>query len=271
MRYNEALNWAFVRVFNMYVYGSSDRLFINAALGCRARCSYCYLPSLDYELNATDLTVLKSDDLIVRVESHPDFKSGRNGTVLSLGCYSECWDESTREVTIELIEYFLQKGNPVQFATKRYVSVCDLQRVVPYIAWKGQLCIFISSSTLSKWTTVERGTDAPEVRFRSFHVASELGIPTYLYIKPVIKSITINDLEDYLCVLKDYPVTGVVVGQKFIEKNESSRGLLAPISDGELIYSNSDNGEGELFNRFSEYIGTYKESLHAVKYWREYA
>jgi DNA repair photolyase len=255
----------------MYVYGDSSRMFINATLGCKSRCSYCYLPSLSYELNAKNLQVVPSHKLIITVESNPEFKPGRDGTIISLGCYSECWDESTRDVTIELIKHFLQKGNSIQFATKRHITIDDLRKIAPYIIWKGQLCIFISSSTVSKWNTLERGTDAPEIRFKSFYAASALDIPIYLYIKPVIKHVTGSDLGCYLSVIKTHPVTGVVVGKKFIEKNETSNVLLAPISNGKLMYCNSENGDSELFERFSAHIETYKESLHVVRLWRAYA
>ncbi|MBF4218549.1 hypothetical protein C5616_25645, partial [Vibrio anguillarum] len=94
----------------VYVYGSKDRLFINTTLGCRSRCSYCYLPSLDYEVGASNLMIKDSDYVIEMVESRSDFIQGKKGTIISLGCYSECWDEPVRESTLALITYFLRKG-----------------------------------------------------------------------------------------------------------------------------------------------------------------
>jgi len=34
---------------NSFVSGDKDRIFINTALGCNAKCKYCYLKSLDIE------------------------------------------------------------------------------------------------------------------------------------------------------------------------------------------------------------------------------
>ena len=45
-------------------------------------------------------------------------KFGKNGTLISFGCYSECWDEKNKPQTIKLIKYFLEKGNQIQVATK---------------------------------------------------------------------------------------------------------------------------------------------------------
>lgn len=255
----------------MHVYGTSKRLFINSTLGCKSRCSYCYLPSLNYDINLSDLKVMGSKALIHEVENNTEFNPGKSGTIISLGCYSECWDEQVREDTLQLIEYFLQKKNPIQFATKRHVDFNHLKRVAPYISWKGQLCIFISSATITKWMTVERGTDAPEERFKSFKSAKKLDIPIYLYIKPVLKSVTINDLDKYLDLIEKHDINGVIVGKKFIKTDNSSNHDVAPISNGMLMYCNNNDDEYKLFKAFSSKINTYDESLQAVEFWRNYA
>lgn len=254
----------------MYVYGTGERLFINSTLGCRAKCSYCYLPSLSYELGASALDVVDSNMLIELVESHPEFKSGKNGTIISLGCYSECWDDSVKQSTLELIEYFLTRKNSIQFATKRYVSHSSLEKIIPHISWKGQLCIFISSSTISKWKSVERGTDSPENRFEGFRLSEIFDIPTYLYLKPILNNVTICDLEEYLNIIKKYKPNGVIVGGKFTKSGNVNK-KLAPISEGVLQYSNYSNDEQKLFIEFSKQVDTFTQSIQAVKYWRDHA
>jgi DNA repair photolyase len=235
-----------------------------------AKCSYCYLPSLSYELGVSVLEVVDSSSLIRLVESHPEFTPGKNGTIISLGCYSECWDESVRQGTLELIEYFLIRKNSVQFATKRYVSHTSLEKVVPHISWKGQLCIFISSSTISKWESVERGTESPKKRFEGFKLTERCDIPTYLYLKPILNNVTINDLDGYLDVLKKYKINGVVVGGKFT-KSSTLNNDLAPIGEGLLQYCNYSNDEDRLLFAFSNEVDTYTQSIQAVKYWRQHA
>jgi DNA repair photolyase len=257
----------------MHVHGTSYRLFVNSTLGCRSKCSYCYLPALNYEINASHLSILDSTILAEMVESNPEFRPGKSGSIISLGCYSECWDEATREATLQLIEFFLRRGNPVQFATKRFVSSEQLERITPYISWQGQLCVFISSTSLSRWHTLERGTDSPETRFSSFNLIKDIGVPTYLYIKPVIRAITINDLNDYLAVAKRYDISGTIVGRRFVKTKEASQNESAPIGDGELEYLHSDAVEEEikLFESFSAQGNTYSQSIEAIEFWRNNA
>lgn len=253
----------------MYVYGTSDRLFVNSTLGCKSRCSYCYLPSLNYKINADKLLALSSQELIKKIESHSQFIPGENGTVISLGCYSECWDQVNKSITIEVIQYFLKKNNLIQFATKQFVSSDDIEGLIPHITYIGQLSIFISSTTISHWNTIERGTASPESRFRSFELIEKFNVPLYLYIKPVIKNVTIKDLKAYLDVVKKYNVTGVVVGRKFVRSSISTNKInLAPIGSGELKYSEDNSDIDQIVKAFSLVTDTYEESLAAVQFWR---
>ncbi|WP_305406300.1 hypothetical protein [Photobacterium leiognathi] len=252
----------------MYVYGTPERLFVNSTLGCRSRCSYCYLPALNLGINADSLFVLPSTEIINMIENHEYFSSGRNGTIISIGCYSECWDELVRDSTLEIISYLLKKGNSVQFATKRFVSSECIDVLHSYIQWKGQLTIFISSTSISHWDKVERNTDSPSVRFESFRISKEYNIPTYLYIKPVLSSITINDLDTYSEIMRKYDVEGVVIGAKFI-KSDDENTEFAPVGEQVLKECNITNDAIVMFDAFSSEFNTFRESIKAVEYWRK--
>ena len=145
-----------------------DRLFVNTSLGCTANCAYCYLPTLNYSKGKVLDTYITAEELIKQVESYKGYKSGKNGTLISFGCYSECWDETNKPQTIKLIDYFLKKGNQVQFSTKRFVDYRDLIEIGNNIKYYGQLTIFVSSATISAWDKFEKGTTEPSQRFKSF-------------------------------------------------------------------------------------------------------
>lgn len=252
----------------MHVYGTKSRLFLNSTLGCQSRCSYCYLPKLEMGLGLSNLEHIDSKDIISTVENRQDFIKGRDGTIISLGCYSECWDVSGREITKSLINYFLKLGNPVQFATKRYVAVDELIGLQQLIQWKGQLCIFISSVTITHWQTVERGTDSPQERFSSFEIIKKLGIPTYLYLKPILKGVTIKDLDAYKTIVKEYAVSGVVVGSHFISNKATLDNKTAPIGGGIFRY-NSNIDEVLISTELNEMTKTYSESTQVIEFWRK--
>ena len=40
---------------NEYIFGDSNRLFLNTALGCSSACSYCYLPTLGYPISTNNI------------------------------------------------------------------------------------------------------------------------------------------------------------------------------------------------------------------------
>lgn len=128
-----------------------DRLFVNTSLGCCANCSYCYLPTLNYSKGKELNTYITAEELIKQVESYDGYKPGKEGTLISFGCYSECWDENNKPQTIKLLKYFLEKGNQIQFATKKYVDYKELSEISKLIKYEGQLIIFISSATISEW------------------------------------------------------------------------------------------------------------------------
>lgn len=63
----------------------------------------------------------------------------------------------------------------------------DLIQVKGMIQIVWTVNLFISCSTIKYWNIIERGTEHPYIRFNSVKIKEELSIPTYLYIKPVIK------------------------------------------------------------------------------------
>jgi DNA repair photolyase len=197
-------------VFGQFVYGDSERVFLNTTLGCRSSCSYCYLPSLDIPIGRRPISSATAREILRALEAEKSVVLGRNGTIFSIGCYSECWDSHARGETKRLIQSLLPLGNPVQFATKREVSEADIASFANQIKWRGQLTVFISCSTTSQWTKYEKGTAPPSRRFRAFRYQIALGIPCLLYIKPVIEGVTICDVNDFAAVLNAHRVDSVV-------------------------------------------------------------
>lgn len=248
-----------------YLYAkNSDRIFINTCLGCNGNCSYCYLPSLGYNNKSNNLPVREASQIIKDIE-----ESGINideKTLITLGCFSECWDEKNRPQTIELIRYFLQKGNQIQLSTKKQVNVEDVKQFQDLIKYMGQLVIFVSSASISQWEQMEKNTDTPTKRFKTFEVSKKLNIPTVLYMKPILQGITIQDIELYQEVIKRYGIKNVVVGSIFKEKESeetvhfSNRNKLFynPVSD-ELEIKRKLMGMCNVYSRSSEVMAKYRE------------
>lgn len=239
-----------------------DRLFINTSLGCSANCSYCYLPILNYSKGEKIDTYVTADDLIKQIELYNCYKPGKNGTLISFGCYSECWDEINKLQTKKLINYFLLKGNQVQFPTKRFVDYKDLMDISKNIQYYGQLTIFVSSATINSWDKFEKGTTHPEERFKSFQVMKKLNIPVILYIKPVLYNITINDVDDYIEVITKYNIKDVVVGS-IIKTNGT--GEVAPFVKDNSMYTQPIVQEKNIIDSLSKVCRVYTKSIHVLE------
>lgn len=241
---------------------SPERIFINPSIGCVAKCAYCYLPHINSEPSSVYIEY-SSEQLIELVINSKVYIPGKFGTIISIGCYTESWYESNKQITKELIKFFVKKGNPIQLATKRHIEETELCDVVPLISWDGQVGIFTSNSTISNWQKFEQNTVAPYERFHNFLLSKLKGVGSYLYIKPVLKGITIQDIGLYADVIQKYSISDVVVGSMFVPE-VSSIYAKAPIGGGALAYEIVPE-EDVIIDELSRYCKVHKKSTDILK------
>ena len=131
-----------------YLYSKDNkRIFINTCLGCTGECSYCYLGKMGYDNRKIVSKIKKAEDLIEEIERKALIS---RDTLITLGCFSECWDDNNKPQTIKLIEYFLKKGNQIQLSTKKKITPEEMSEISEFVQYLGQLVIFVSSATISK-------------------------------------------------------------------------------------------------------------------------
>ena len=248
-----------------YLYSKDNkRIFVNTCLGCTGKCSYCYLGKMGYDNSSIVGEVKKAEELIEEIE-----RAGiSRDTLITLGCFSECWDDNNKPETIKLIKYFLEKGNQVQLSTKKEIKGEEVKEFGSLIEYLGQVVVFVSSATISKWDTIERGTDSPSKRFNTFKISKELNIPTALYMKPVLKGITKQDIELYKDVIRKYGVRDVVVGSMFGEKET---GETVHFSDKGTLWYNLISEEFEIKRRFMELgnLRVFSRSSEVMQYYKD--
>ena len=248
-----------------YLYSKDNkRIFVNTCLGCTGKCTYCYLGKMGYDNSSIVGKVRKAEELIEEIEQTGISRD----TLITLGCFSECWDDNNKPETIKLIKYFLQKGNQVQLSTKKEISVEEVEAFVSLIKYLGQLVVFVSSATISKWDTIEKGTDSPSKRFNTFKISKELNIPTALYMKPVLKGITKQDIELYKDIIRKYGIRDVVVGSIFGEKKTEET---VHFSDKETLWYNPIPEELEIKRRFMELgnLRVFSRSSEVMQYYKD--
>lgn len=249
---------------NSYIYGDEKRIFLNTNLGCASECSYCYLPDLDIEIGRKANKHISVNDLFNSLLANKKFITGKNETIISLGCYSECWDEVNQQNTIELLSKLIPLGNPIQLSTKREIKLESIQPLLSKLSWYGQLNIYISNSTISHSDEYEQKTTAPKHRFKSFDLKSTNKIPMFLYIKPVLLGITVKDIDQYISIANQYNLD-IILGEMFTT-NENP--ILAPIGQSNLYLDSNEGRENEeykyIFNSLSEHRKVYFTSIEPI-------
>lgn len=223
------------------VFGDSNRIFINFRMGCSCGCTYCYLSQLS-ERFSVDNRIYSVDEVYELIEHVPEFKVGKDGTLLSFGCYSECWCDETRELTILLICKLAKLGNPMQLSTKMQINIKDLLRVDHELSYQNQLSINISIPTYSFATQFEPRADHPSDRIKILNHINELKyIRFVLYIRPVIDGKTIKDVDYYGSIMEKYKIP-CIVGDYFVKmeklsdenKNDVGEGYLSEMEPKDL-------------------------------------
>lgn len=241
---------------------SNNRIFINTSLGCKGNCSYCYLPKLGYSNNSNKYQTITSEQILEMIKSKSINITKK--TLITIGCYSECLDEYNKKETIDLIKYFLKKGNQIQLSTKKQILEEDLKEIIPLIKYYGQLIIFTSSTTITDQEIIEKNTTPIIDRLNNFKILNKLNIPSVLYLKPILKNITIKDLELYKKYVREYNIKNVVVGSLFTEENSNKTAAFS----NKLFYS-KNHDEDVIFNELSKIANVYRRSTEVVEKYKK--
>lgn len=245
-----------------FVYGSKYRIFVNTDIGCKAKCSYCYLTHL---VNQEKINVISAQEAIIFVENNPLFEDGEEGTILSIGCYSECLNEANVLKTQELIEYFISYGNYIQLATKQEVPQVIIDTIIHHRKFEHQVSIYISMPTMSAIDQLEEGTASVNTRLGNIERCIINNIPVVLYIKPFIEGITDEDTNLFLSIIKERSIPVIIGG--FLSTNNSFK--MADVGEEKLFERSESDAYKQFINRFSKECQYYKHSTELIEYYRD--
>lgn len=251
---------------NGYLFANDNkRIFINTSLGCAGQCSYCYLSKMGYSNSLENYRTISAKRIIEFIENNK--LDINQKTLITLGCYSECWDEYNKNETISLIKYFLKRGNQIQLSTKKQIMKDELDEILPLIKYFGQLVIFVSSVTISKHDTIEKNTTPISERFQNFALFNSLNIPVVLYMKPVLKDITINDLKLYKKYIEQYKIKDVVVGSMFTSNISEET---VHFSNKNKLFYTKNSDEDIIISELSKVTNVYKRSSEVMYKYNNY-
>lgn len=251
---------------NLLVSGNKERLFINTALGCEAGCHYCYLPSIGINevVREIDKTTLIKE--VEKREEEGTFRSGPEGTIISFGCFTECWNKDTKKLTMEMLCYCLNKGNFVQVATKEFIEEDDIAYLEGYMQYDNQLTINISLPVYYDAVQIEPYALHVEKRVENFKYNLKYAIDFVLYIKPVLENITIKNIDIYQKLIEKYSLKVIVGKYLCVEKAELSKRQM--IGSREMWQRESVQ-QKEVIEELKKITNVYQSSIEVIEEYRK--
>lgn len=244
-----------------HVYGTKERIFVNTTIGCSAACKYCYLPKI--KKNA-DIIRVSPQKIYEEVSNMKEFIAGKNNTIVSLGCYSDCFAEENISDTLELIRYFCKSENYIQVSSKQIVTREICESITASRFFGDQVSVYISIPTCSRISDVEPGTATLEDRIKNIRLCKEYGINVVLYIKPFLNMITSHDINKYVQIVSDNEIP-IVVGD-YLNINRTKK--MAYIGQNMLFEEESTSEMKDFYSRVSQYTNVYHHSTDYIEYLR---
>jgi DNA repair photolyase len=193
---------------------SLGRFFLSPILGCKARCSYCYIFSKGYNSKII-LNQFTIDQSIEWILSSKEYKVGTHGSILSIGAWGDPFPPNNIDATkhtLEWVKRLCEIGNPIQLISRFSVSTEIIEEIASFLKYKNQVLFSTSISTFKYWKEIELNTDPPIKRLETLKLFAERGIPTNLMIKPFLNGITDRELADFVSAIQSFNLKYCVVG-----------------------------------------------------------
>lgn len=240
------------------VSGTRDRIFLNTSLGCDCRCKYCYLA----DVGITGVKRFCYEQVYEELIKFPFFEQGSCGSVLSIGCYSECFSPENRQETLSLIKKIVLLGNHIQLATKKKIEIDDLMELDKCAQYKNQIGVYVSVPTLSQSSKIETGTDDAHERLTMLEYQHLFhNIYFVMYIKPVLPDITCNDIPEYRRIVQAHHVKCVVGGLLHPQSDKQ----YSTIQVGQSWFTETDEDQTYVMDSLRPYTSVYRHSVDIIK------
>lgn len=254
-----------MNIENLLVSGEQKRLFVNTGIGCEGGCKYCYLSHIGISDIARDIDKMDIVKEVEKREKCGKFIKGSKGTIVSFGCFTECWNENVRKLTLELLLYFINKGNYIQMATKEFIEQKDIEFLSKHLKFKNQLTINVSLPVYYKAKQIEPNTEDVNKRIENFRYNKHYGMDVVLYIKPVLENVTIENLDIYKNLINNYELK-VIVGN-YLEVNRMEGATLQIVGNQEMWQRESEQ-QKKLIKDLKQITQVYENSVQIIEEYR---
>lgn len=254
-----------MNIRNLLVSGNRDRMFVNTGIGCKGGCQYCYLPDIGIREFVENIDKSVIIEEVEKREKDGEFIEGAQGTIVSFGCFTECWGKFTRKLTMEMLFYFLAKGNYIQISTKEFIEQKDIELLSEHLMFRNQLTINVSMPVFYDAKKIEPNAKDVKKRMENFKYNKQYGMNVVLYIKPVLENITIGSLDVYRQLIERYNLL-VIVGQ-YLHVNREKKGSPQMVGNQKMWQGESEQ-QKELIRILRKVTKVYESSVQIIEEYR---
>jgi len=181
-------------------------LTIHPGTGCEWNCVYCYLHTMDFPAKAEPYR-LTGEEILLSVVSNPYVAPGY--TPLAFGSVTEPFLSQIRNKTLEYLSHLSRTGCPMQFSTKQEID----DDTADAIAEAGNsVNALISVTCTTSYERFEPHAPPPEKRLHGLARLKARGVPSFVFVRPVLPSVTVKDATEILELAESYGADGVVLG-----------------------------------------------------------
>jgi len=155
-------------------------------------------------------------------------------TYLAFGSISDPFISKTvAERTLEYIKAISKiLKNPIQFSTKAILTEEYIEHMRTH---KSIICPLITIVSIKKSNILEPRAPSPEKRFALIRSLSKAGFKPFLFLRPLMPGINIDEIDDLLREAKDHGAYGVVIGGFRITRRIIERLRKAGLNVNEII------------------------------------
>jgi len=193
-------------------------LTIHPGLGCPLGCRYCYIDDLGFDFKSAKPYGLTGLEIVYALICNRYFIPGTSGTHLPFGSVTEPFLPILVSKTLEYMSNIGKHlGNPIQFSTKMSISeeialkLRDIERYTPI-----NPLVTIITPKINK--TLEPNAPSIQDRYKTLKILRQKGLIPFVFLRPLLPSLTLEEIEEVLVEAKKHGAVGVVVGSLKISK-----------------------------------------------------